>query len=180
MGVLTEYVRKEADQIRAEMARRKELLNEWLAAISKLYGQLETWIQEADGGLGILWTDHQTRVLTISEPRLGFYDANLMRVTFGGDFGSREATIVPKARYTSFVIQPPSYQPRRADGLVEIHHGSSNRSSFPEYYLFRLKYEGGDEWFIRSATAWNANPNDITVEPLDRDRFEAAMLQVLQ
>ena len=30
------------------------------------------------------------------------------------------------------------------------------------------------------AAAWNAKPGDNTVEPLDRDRFEAAMLQVLQ
>lgn len=180
MGVLTEYVRKEADQIRAEMARRKELLDEWLAAISKLYDQLEAWIKEADGGIGLLGINRHTTTQLISEPRLGHYNVNLMWITFGGAIGSREAIITPKFRYTSFVIQPPDRQPTRADGLIEIHSSPINRSSFPEYYLFRLKGEGGDEWFIRSVTAWNANPNDIAVEPLDRDRFEAAMLQVLQ
>jgi hypothetical protein len=180
MGVLTEYVRKEADQIRAELARRKELLDEWLTAISKLYDLLEGWIREADGGLGLLGTNRRTTTEFISEPRLGHYDVNLMWVTFGGAIGNRQAILAPKARYTSFVIQPPGREPRRADGVIEIQSGYHNRSSFPEYYLFRLKTDGGDEWFIRSVNAWNADPNDITVEPLDRERFEAAMLRVLQ
>jgi hypothetical protein len=180
MGVLTEYVRKEVDQIRAEMARRKELLDEWLAAISKLYDQLEQWIADADGGVGILGVNRRTTTQFTSEPRLGHYEVPVMWVTFGGAIGSREAVIVPKSRYVSFVIHPPGREPCRADGLVEIQQGAHSRSSFPEYYLFRLKSPGGDEWFIRSVNAWNADPNDIKVEPLDRDRFEAAMLQVLQ
>lgn len=172
MGVLTEYVRKEVDQIRAEMARRKELLDEWLTAISKLYDTLEGWLKEADSGVGILTTKRLKTPEEVSEPRLGKYRADFLWVVFGA---ARYASIVPKSRYVAAVIQPPGRELRRADGIVQI-----NQLSTPEYYLFRWKAEVGDEWFIRSVNAWNATPGDNTVEPLDRDRFEAAMLRVLQ
>jgi hypothetical protein len=175
MGVLAEYVRKEADHLRAEAARRKELLDEWLAAVSKLYEQLEKWIREADGELGILSFNRSQTQDSISEPRLGNYVANQVHVNFGGAIGNRRAIVVPKARFVSAVIQPVGREPRRADGMVEIRDGS-----MAEFYLFRWKTESGDEWYIRSVASWNAKPGDNTVDPLDRDRFEAAILQVLQ
>jgi hypothetical protein len=98
-----------------------------------------------------------------------------MLVSLGGVIGNREAIIVPKARYVAAVIQPPGREPRRADGIVQI-----NQLSLPEYYLFRWKTDSGDEWFFRNVNAWNATPGDNAVEPLDRDRFEAIMLRVLQ
>lgn len=176
MGVLAEYLRTEASQIRAELTRRQELLDEWRGAISKLFGQLEQWVREADGGLGILGVHPYAATQAISEPRLGRYDADILYIGLGGGgVAARKAMIVPKARYVSAVIQPPGRESRRADGIVQITDGSVS-----EYYLFRLKTEAGDEWFIRSDRAWNADPADITVEPLDRDRFEAALLRVLQ
>ncbi|WP_439630936.1 hypothetical protein [Gemmata sp.] len=175
MGVLAEYVRKEVDQLRAEGAKRKELLDEWLGSVAKLFDQLEAWVAAADGGLGILGSNRSTTTEFISEPRLGNYDVHVMWITLGGAFGNRTAMIVPKARFVSAVIAPPGRGPRRADGIVEIRDRST-----AEYYLFRWKGEGGDEWFIRNVNAWNMNPLDNTVDALDRDRFEAAVLQVLQ
>lgn len=176
MGVLAEYMRKEADQLRAELMRRRENLEEWLTALTKLYDQLEGWIREADAGLGLLGISRDTTKEMISEPRLGNYELNGMWIVLGAGLGAaRQAWIVPKARYVAAVIQPPGRAPRRADGIVQI-----KQLSIPEYYLFRWKGDASDEWFIRSVSAWNANPGDNAVEPLDRDRFEAAMLQVLQ
>jgi hypothetical protein len=175
MGVLAQYLKTEVEHLRAEIAKRRENLDEWLAAISKLYDQLEVWLKEADSGLGILGTDRDSTLEYMSEPRLGSYEVKTMWVVLGGAIGSRGATIVPQARYVSAVIQPPGRESRRADGIVKITDGSLD-----QYYLFRWKTRGGDEWFIRSYSAWNADPNDNTVEPLDRDRFEAAILKVLQ
>lgn len=176
MGVLAEYVRNEAEQLRANLIRRRENLEEWLGAISKLYDQLESWIREADAGIQLLGTDRESTTETISEPRLGNYDVKTLWVVLGAGLGAaRQAWIVPKSRYVSAVIQPPGREPRRADGIVQI-----NQRSVSEYYLFRWKSDAGDEWFIRGDKAWHASPNDNTVEPLDRDRFEAAMLRVLQ
>ncbi|HSQ57779.1 MAG TPA: hypothetical protein VLM40_18800 [Gemmata sp.] len=156
------------------------MLDEWLAAISKLYDALEGWIREADSGLGILGISRDKTVQLVSEPRLGHYNVHLMWVTFGGAIGAREALVVPKARYVASVIQPPGRAPRQADGLVEIRSSPMNLSSMPEYYLFRWKAETGDEWFIRSVSDWNANPDDNRVDPLSREQFEIAMLRVLQ
>ncbi|MCI0700656.1 MAG: hypothetical protein L0241_06205 [Planctomycetia bacterium] len=179
MGVLTEYVRNEAEQLKKEAHRREEAVKEWLAAVEKLYDQLEGWLRDADSGLGILKCSRMIQE-QVREPRLGSYYVSPLGVSLGVILIDRSAVIVPRSRYVSFVIQPPGREPRRADGLVEIHDRYRNQSAFPEYYLFRSKTDGGDEWFIRSVNAWNADPNDIAVEPLDREGFEAAMLRVLQ
>jgi hypothetical protein len=175
MGVLAEYLKSEREKIRAEMSRRQETLKEWMTAVNQLYDLLVVWLEEADSGLGILGVNRDSTIELISEPRLGHYEVKIMWVILGGAIGQRKAIIVPKARFVSAVIQPPGREARRADGIVQIKDGSSS-----EHYLFRWKTDSGDEWFIRSVSAWNANPSDNTVEPLDRDRFEAAMLQVLQ
>lgn len=177
MGVLTEYLKSEADQIRAEATRRKELLEGWLTAIDRLYDRLEEWLAEADSGLGLLGVNRNTTRQLIGEPRLGNYDVYIMWVSLGGPLGNRDATIVPKARYVVASIKPHGEEPRRADGMVEIRSGST-----PEYYLFRLAGPTVDEdrWFIRNVDQWNADPEYGKVEPLDRERFEAAILRVLQ
>ena len=52
MGSLAEYLKTEVEQLRAEMTRRQENLEEWNTAIHRLYDQLEAWLKEADNGLG--------------------------------------------------------------------------------------------------------------------------------
>lgn len=176
MGVLTEYLKREAGHIRAELARSEESLIEWLGAVAKLYDVLEGWVQQVDDGLGLLGVSRGATKEFVSEPRLGNYDAPVMWVVLGAKMGAaRKVWIVPKARYVSSTIHPPGREPRRADGIVQIKDGSS-----PEYYLFRWKGADADEWFIRSVADWNADPSDNRVDPLDRDRFETAMLRVLQ
>jgi hypothetical protein len=174
MGVLTEYVRKEAEHLKGELGRRDEAVKEWHGAFSLLVDDIRKWVAEADGGLGLLEAVGGESC-TRQEPTLGVYTFAPLVVTLGGQRSGRRAEVVPRSRFTSAVIKPPGREPRRADGMVEIRDGSS-----AEYYLFRLKEEGSDKWFIRSVNAWNADPNDITVDPFDRDRFEAAMLRVLQ
>lgn len=176
MGVLADYVKKEAEQLRTELAGRREALNEWRAAVKTLYDRLEGWIHEADAGIGLLGVVRDATLETVSEPRLGNYELHGMWVVLGAGLGAgREAYIVPKARFVAAVIQPPGREARRADGIVQI-----KDRSLPEYYLFRWKTADGDEWFIQSVSVWQSNPGSNAVEPLDKDRFEAAMLQVLQ
>ena len=174
MGVLAEFVRKEADLIRTELNRREEAKKEWLNAIARLTDQLRQWVADADGGLGLLEAVGG-RSCILQEPALGVYSVTALSITVGGLHSGRAAEVVPRARYVTAVIKPAEQAARRADGMVEIRDRSMAR-----YYLFRLRSEEGDRWFIRSVAAWNADPSDNTVEPLDRDRFEAAMLQVLQ
>jgi hypothetical protein len=179
MGVLREYLRNEADHIRAEVAKRNEWSQEWRVALDRLYDRLEGWLKDADSDLGLLTIKRRDRLADVNEPRLGTYPANGMWVILGGgeSGGTRSAKVAPKARFVAATIKPPGEEPRRAEGMVEITSGST-----PEYYLFRLAGPTVDEdrWFIRNVDQWNADPEYGKVEPLDRERFEAAMLRVLQ
>ncbi|MDB5310965.1 MAG: hypothetical protein JWO38_5167 [Gemmataceae bacterium] len=170
MGVLTEYLKTEAEHLRAEAGNQSRAVEEWTAAVRALFGKLQQWLAEADS---------ESRLLTVremvaepQEPRLGVYATPALEVRLG----SRKAMIVPRARYVLATIKAPDKEPQRADGLVEIKDGAS-----ADWYLFRLKSDNGDEWFIQNATAWNAALNRHgLVDPLDRERFEAALLRILK
>lgn len=112
------------------------------------------------------------------ETLLGIYNISGLQITIGGRFSGRSADVVPRARYVTAVIKPPGEEPRRADGMVEINSGGG----LEYYYLFRLAGHNSeaDRWFIRSVAQWNSDPDYNRVDPLDQDRFEAAILQVLQ
>jgi hypothetical protein len=170
MGVLTEYVRTEAEHLRAEAHRRQEAVAEWKGTIDRLYNQLGEWVAEADGGHNLLKV-FGGRLLRPQEPRLGSYDIQSLRSMLG----SRTVEIVPKYRHVIATIAPPGAEPRRADGMVELTDGGA-----ADYYLFRLIDGGEDRWYIRSVSLWNTEEKRGGVEPLDRDRFEAAVLAILE
>ncbi len=174
MGVLAEFVRKEAEQLRGEVNRRAGNLKEWERAVAELNDQLRKWVAEADGGHQLLEAQPLEQ-FPRHESLLGEYRVPGLSITLGGKLTGRAADIVPRARYVMATIKPPGESPRRADGMVEIKSGSN-----PEYYLFRLADPSGDRWFIRGVTQWNADPEYGTVEPLTSDRFEAALLSVLR
>ena len=170
MGVLAEYLKTERDQLQAEGKNQAEAIAEWQGALSRLYEQLTEWLQAADGGLGVL-SVKQLHQHDIQEPRLGGYSAPILTFNLGG----RRGHVWPRARYVAATIHPAGREPRRADGMVELRYDTT-----AEYYLFRWKGESGDEWFIQSVTGWKQAKEYGTVEPLDRDRFEAAVLRILQ
>jgi hypothetical protein len=170
MGKLTEYVQAEAGRLKAEFDKQVEALEEWEAAVTRLYDQLEMWLRDADGGHGLLRTGRE-RSSIVHDPSLGTYRAETLAIALG----ERAAELVPRARYVGAAIRPPGREPRRADGRVDLRDGSTAHA-----YLFRLRNPSGDEWFIRAVWLWNSDSEFGTVEPLDRDRFEAALLGVLK
>jgi hypothetical protein len=175
MGVLTEYVRKEAEQLKKEIHKREEAVKEWTAAVGRLYDQIERWIKDADSGVGLLHVGRLSRP-TFQEPRLGGYELDCLGIAIGdGGISSRRAEIRPRARHVIAAIRPPGKEPRRADGMVEIRSGT-----VADYYLFRLIENGEDRWYIQSVAKWNSDSEYGIVEELDRERFEAAILNVIQ
>lgn len=175
MGVLAEYVRKEAEHIRDERKRRAERLTEWTVAVAWLYARLEQWLQEADSGTGLL-TATRPAELCREEYLLGGYSIPGLRITLGGADG-RWAELRPKARHVGEKIKiPGDGRERRADGLVELWN-----DRFATDYLFRLAGATveGDRWFIRDVDGWNTDPVFGRVEELTQDRFEAAALRAL-
>ena len=174
MGVLTEYVRKEAEHLKGEAGRREEAIKEWQFAFSRLTDQLKQWVSDADGGLGLLEAVGGESYVR-QEAALGSYRLTSLAITLGGgpqrpEGRSRPARPPHRGRH-----QATGQGTAGADGMVEIRDGSS-----AEYYLFRLKEEGGDRWYVQSVARWNADPEYGHVEELDRDRFESAILRILK
>lgn len=174
MGVLAEFVRKEAEHLRGEAHQRETALGEWLRAIESLYEQLARWVNDADAGHHLLSVT-PSRGHIRQEALLGVYEVPQFAIGFGGQFSLPLAEIVPRARYVMASIKPSGEDPRRADGMVDIKTGGVT-----SHYLFRRADPGGDRWFIRSVEQWNADTDYGTVDPLDRDRFEAAILSAVR
>lgn len=174
MGVLAEYVRREAEHLKQAEQQREAALNEWLAAVKELYERLRGWLDDADAGLGLLKHGSAPAEPT-HEPRLGRYNAPRYFVSLGGLTTDRTVFISPRARFVIATIKPPGGAPRRADGTLELKCGSA-----AEWYLFRLRDTDGDRWFIQSVARWNADPDDRAVDQLDRDRFESVILSLLK
>jgi len=171
MGVLTEYLKTEAEHLRKNQSTREHVVEEWVASIKSLYERLEKWLREADSGLGFLHL--QPMNMDLEEPRLGLYNAPCLRVRLG----TAVTLIAPRGRYVISTICPPGEETQRTDGAVEIKSGA-----LAEHYLYRLagSTPSEDRWFIRNVAIWNADPMNLQVEPLDRDRFEAAILRALR
>lgn len=175
MGVLADYMQKEAEQLKNELHRREETVKEWTTAVDRLYAQIEQWVGDADGGRGLLRVGRVPRV-TFQESRLGVYELECLQIAIGHiTTGNRRAEVRPRARHVIATIKPPGQEPRRADGMVEI-----KGEAVAEFYLFRLSDDGSDRWYIQSVARWNADPEYGNVDEFDQNRFEAAILAVLQ
>jgi hypothetical protein len=165
MGKLRELLTTEAAKFRSEKQKRQHALDEWLGLLNDLFNQLDSWLQASDPE-GLLEVTSET--LTIDDPALGEYKAPTRRITLG----KTSVEVVPRARYVIASIQPPGEQPVRAHGLVEI-----RSRGWASHRLYQLP---GGRWFIydlsRPMSGVEANP----VEPLDADRFEAAIASQLR
>jgi hypothetical protein len=165
MGKLRDLLKAEGERYRSEKAKRQQALQEWLDLINGLFAQVDTWLKASDPD-GLLEVAAESTVIT--DPALGEYKAPMRRITLG----KKSVEIVPRARYVIASIQPPDKEPVRAHGLVEIRsHG------WAAHNLYQLP---GGYWYIydlsRNLSGVDPNP----VEPLDADRFEAALASQLR
>ncbi len=165
MGKLRELLTTEGDKFRSEKTKRQQSLDEWSGLLKDLFVQIDSWLKASDPS-ELLEVAPDT--LTINDPALGEYKAPARRITLG----KTSVEIVPRARYVIAAIQPPGEQPVRAHGLVEI-----RSRGWASHNLYQLP---GGRWYIydlsRNLSAVDANP----VEPLDADRFEAALAGLLR
>jgi hypothetical protein len=112
--------------------------------------------------------DVTKELVTINDPALGEYKAPSRRIVLGDKF----VEIVPRARYVLASVCPPgSTKTVRANGLVEI-----RTLAWTSHELYQLPSR---DWFIRSTSA-TLRESNYAVEPLDADRFEAALASLLR
>ena len=156
----TEFLREKAAREAAEAERHKGVVEEWQAAVERLFGRIREWLDRSDPDRIIQITQKQHEV---RENGLGRYHVPRIDLqAFGKWIG-----IIPKARYTVAVAHPPQRSPERATGRVDI------TDEVRRYVLYRFPNEAGeDQWMI----------DDLRTEekPLDQLSFESALKSYLR
>lgn len=163
MGVLAEYLRTEGATIKAEKAKRRQVLQEWTDSLTELFRQIQEWLRACDPGGLIEQRIEQTdgKELAFGEYQVPVLKLNLV---------DRSAQFVPVARYMLATIKLPGHEKAiRTQGVVEL-RGLGGRT----YYLFR----GTDQWYIQSE-AQNLRVDGNDVELLTPDRLESAIRYTL-
>jgi hypothetical protein len=165
MGKLRELLATEAEKFKKEKEDRQRTLTEWRSQLDDLFKQLDGWLAASDPE-GLL--DVTKEPVTINDPALGEYKAPSRRIVLGDKF----VEIVPRARYVLASICPHgSTKTVRAHGLVEI-----RTLAWASHELYQLP---SLDWYIRNTSA-SLRESNYAVEPLDADRFEAALASLLR
>ena len=159
---LREFLKQKGAAYKAEAEMNKVVIEEWQAAVDKLFKQLQEWLVAADPE-GIIQTKYTQ--IEVAEPGLGRYQINRLNLrAFGKWVG-----LIPKARKTVKVATPQQNgAPEHATGRVDI------TDEIRRYVLYRFSRETGDEWFIDDTATSRG------LQPLNSERFEAALLSYFQ
>ncbi len=169
MGVLSMFLKEQGERLQAGQAEREAKLLEWKEAVRKLMAQLAAWVREADPQ-GLIEID-ESQSQRLIEQGLGLYYAPRLELRLE----AHRVWVIPKARNVlAFLPDPAGGKERRADGLVIItdYPPAGDQLPAPVYNLFWLREPGGGRWFVQHPTAGG--------EPLDRERFEAILVNILR
>jgi hypothetical protein len=155
-----DFLRQQAEKYQAEIAAGKADVEDWRAAVERLFAQMRTWLKD-DDPQGFIEIKESPQ--NITEPGLGRYqiprlDLYTIRQWIG---------IIPKARRTVAAAKPARLAaPERAAGRVDI------TDEVRRYILYRFREDGRDVWMI----------DDLESEPkpFDREAFEKALMSYLQ
>jgi hypothetical protein len=157
----TEFLRQEAAKRKGELERNEAAIDEWRAAIGKLYAKIRAWLADSDPDHIIAIKESQHEV---DEPGLGPYTVPRLDLRGLG----RWVGIIPKARRTVGTARPPQKSaPERAAGRVDL------TNELLRYVLYRFPQAGGEDlWMI----------DDLRSEPrpLDQQAFEEALQSYLR
>lgn len=160
MGKLAEYLKAEAGTIRERRAAAKE----WLGILGELFSRIDSWLDASDPD-GLL--DRSAPEIETWDGTIGTYRAPTRRITVQG----RTVEIVPKTRLSKWPILPPGSDVAIwGHGLVEIRSPGAST-----VYLFQ---RWPNDWYIKTDASDLKVPAN-KVEPLDAERFEAALAGML-
>jgi hypothetical protein len=144
----------------AEQAiRRRQWREEWVAAVDRLLAQLRAWLTEA-GTAELL--DLEPLDFAKREEGLGAYHVQGLAI----HFGERTVNVVPVGRNVLAHLGPyaePGHE--KAEGRVDITNGAY------KYFLYRKLTHAGEQWLVQDERS--------DIRPLDRERFEAILQDLL-
>ncbi|HKI38161.1 MAG TPA: hypothetical protein VKA46_40280 [Gemmataceae bacterium] len=155
-----DFLRQEAEKYQAEVRAGKATVDEWRAAVERLFAQMRAWLREADPEGTIEIKESQADV---REPGLGRYRVPRLDLQVFGEW----IGIIPKARKTVITATPPQGRaPERAAGRVDI------TDELRRYVLYRFAEDDREIWLI----------DDLESEPklLTQEAFEKALMSYLR
>src|ERR1051325_1050638 len=171
-----QFLQEQASKHRAEAAAGKAEVDEWRAAIERLFGEIRRWIKDSDPDNIVEIKEEEVEV---KEPGLGPYRVPRLDLrVFGKWIG-----VVPRARRTvGTATSPENPVPQRAQGRVDI------SDELRRYVLYRMH---GDVWVIVAPEqgfeivekSWPGQvqyfPRSETV-PLSQETFEKVLVSYLR
>ena len=159
---LRDFLKQNAALYTAESEKSRLIIEEWEAAVERLFTQLEVWLGAADPE-GIIRRERSQ--IEVTEPGLGRYPISRLNLrAFGKWVG-----LIPKARKTVKRAAPQQKgAPEQATGRVDI------TDEIRRYVLYRFNNGAEERWFIDDS-AMNSE-----LQPLTADRFESALLSYFQ
>jgi hypothetical protein len=156
---LREFLLQNAPRVEQEKQRR-QAREQWIAAVDRLLAQLRGWIRET-GTAELL--DLEPLELEKREQGLGAYRINGLAIHFGESI----VKVMPVGRHVLANLGPyadPGHE--RAEGRVDITNGAY------KYILYRkLNDAGQEQWLVQN--------EESGIRPLDRERFEAILTDLL-
>jgi hypothetical protein len=155
---LREFLLQNAPSAEREKRRRQER-EEWVAAVDRLVAQLRAWV--TDGGTAEL-LDLEPLDFEKREQGLGAY--HIGGLAF--HFGERTVKVVPVGRNVVAHLGPSGEAgSAKAEGRVDMTNGAY------KYFLYRQRTPVAEQWFVQDERS--------NLRPLDRERFEAILQDLL-
>ncbi len=155
MTSFQEFLQKKAEE--QHLGFRREVRDEWIAAVSRLIRQIETWLDESDPTRLL---DRSPLTYDIVEKGLGPYQVEGLQI----GVGDLSAQVVPVARN---VVGSPRIQVDGGQlaGRVDI------RNRLNKYILWRVLKDGTE--------SWEALDEKFGAAPLDRAMLESILQDLL-
>lgn len=155
-----DFLRQQAEKHQVEVRAGKATVDEWRAAVERLFSQMRGWLKEADPD-GFIEIKEGPEDVT--ESGLGRYRVPRLDLhAFGKWIG-----IIPKARGRVSAAPPPQKgAPERAIGRVDI------TDELRRYVLYRF-HDGEQE-------VWLIDDLESEPKPLDQEAFEKALMSYLR
>jgi hypothetical protein len=156
---LREFLQKNAPRVEQER-RRRQAREEWIAAVDRLLAQLRAWLTDA-GTAEFL--DLEPLDLEKREQGLGAYHIRGLAIRFG----ESTVKVLPAGRNVLAHLgayAEPGHE--KAEGRVDITNGPY------KYFLYRKLNDAGlEQWLVQDDRS--------ELRPLDRERFEAILQDLL-
>lgn len=160
---LTDFLKEKAIEIKDSQKEKHGIIVEWKEAVQQLLDEIRVWLRDADPD-GLLSIEQDEWEVT--EEKLGRYSVPRLDIKGLG----RSLAVIPKSRYVVATSLPNGTgKSVRGTGRVDLTWVDSEAK---RYHLYRFPGDGSDIWMI--------DDRKSIPSPLNRERFEAALMSLLK